>query len=103
MANIVPLRPQRNKLVQECPRCGNVAPLFAKGVFSQWAAGLCLKCMILMVSQIMGTLKAFTDPLAKFLVEHKQAEPGKPLPKGEDLYNALKECAVTPPATEPMP
>jgi hypothetical protein len=55
-----------------------------------------------MLSTIMATLKAFTDPLARFLVEHKQVEPGKPLPKGEDLYHALKGCAATPPPTEAM-
>jgi len=89
-------------LVERCPKCGNLAPLFSKGVFAQYKTGLCLKCSLLMQATIMATLKAFTDPLAKFLVEHKQAEPGKPLPKGDDLYHALKGCATPAPPTEPM-
>jgi hypothetical protein len=79
-----------------------MAPLFSKGVFAQWRAGLCLKCMIFLVAQISATLKAYTDPLAKFLVERKLAEQGKPLPKGEELYHALKEACQERPATEPM-
>ena len=102
MGNRQIIRPGPRGLVERCPKCGNLAPLFSKGVFAQYKAGLCLKCSLLMLSTVMATLKAFTDPLAKFLVEHKQADPGKPLPKGEDLYRALKECAAVPPATEPM-